>query len=72
MSIAFVTRPGNVEIGRAGATITYESGGEVFVRQMPIEDFRAFISVSVQKLHEFDAAQRSRVVPFKKGAPRKH
>lgn len=72
MSIAYVEEPGRAVIGPRGVTITYKSGSDVFVRLMAVADFRAFIAHGQQVLHEHDAAQRARVVPFRKGAQSGH
>jgi hypothetical protein len=65
--IAFIEEPGHAIIDKRGVAITYQSGSETFVQRMSVEDYRAFIAAGVGLLHEYDAAQRSRVVPFKRG-----
>ena len=66
MCIAFVEKAGTVSFNGKLATVVYRSGEDQFIRIMPIEEFRAFIAMGTAKLNEYDAAQRKRIVAFKR------
>jgi hypothetical protein len=72
MCIAFVEKSGTVEIKGKIVHIAYRSETDVFLRAIPLDEFRAFIAHGTAKLHEFDAAERAQVVPLRKKREPKH